>query len=165
MTVGRSSRHPRILADLIRNKTSDKLLQLALASVPDGGVTAPPDVSAVYVDALFVIDGGGAVPAVGVALDLVIDFDAEIVAWTLLADVAGDLVLDLWKDSYASFPPTIADTITAAAKPTLSSASSANDTALTGWDTTIAAGETIRLNIDSVATITRATLALKLRRL
>jgi hypothetical protein len=163
-----SSRHPRILADLLRRQQGDRLLQIALgggaAAIDAVGSSAPPAAAAEYADAVIVLDGSGAPPIVGVALDFAIDFDAEIVSWTLLADVAGSIVLDLWKNVYANFPPTVADSICAAAKPTLAAAAKNSDDVLTGWTTAIAAGETIRVNIDSATVLARATLTLKLRR-
>ncbi len=56
------------------------------------------------------------------------------------------------------------DTITASAKPTLSSADHNSDATLTGWTTSVAAGDVIGFKVDSVATITRATLLLKVTR-
>jgi len=83
---------------------------------------------------------------------------------TLLADVSGSIVIDIWKDTYANFPPTVADTITASAKPTLASAQKAQDSTLTGWTTTIAAGDILAFNVDSITTVTRVTLSLKVRK-
>lgn len=111
-----------------------------------------------------VIDGGGVVLTTGIKVDLIVDFACTILSATLLADVSGSIVLDIWKDTYSNYPPTVADTITAAAKPTLSGAIKSQDTTLTGWTTTIVAGNTIRVNVDSVATVTRVLLALKVRR-
>ena len=54
---------------------------------------------------------------------------------------SGSIVIDVWKDTYANFPPTVADTITASAKPTLSSATKSDDTTLTGWTTAVTAGD------------------------
>jgi hypothetical protein len=71
---------------------------------------------------------------------------------------------DLWKDTDANFPPTVADTITSSAKPTLSSAQKYSDTTLTGWTTSIAAGDVIIPNIDSISTITGFTLSLRVKR-
>jgi hypothetical protein len=67
---------------------------------------------------------------------------------------SGSAVVDLWVDSYANYPPTVADTITASAKPTLSSAQKAEDTTLTGWSPTLAAGDYIAGIVDS-ADVTR----------
>ena len=112
--------------------------------------------------AIFSIDGGGSAIATGIKGDLEIPFACTITEAELLADQAGSVVVDIWKDTYANFPPTVADTITASAKPTLSSANKSKDSTLTGWTTSVAAGDILRFNIDSVSTITRLTVILKL---
>lgn len=109
----------------------------------------------------FVIDGGGSVITTGIKGDLEIPFDCTINRSTLLADQSGSIVVDIWKDTYANYPPTVADSITASAKPTISSATKAQDSTLTGWTTSITAGDTLRFNVDSITTCTRVTLALK----
>lgn len=111
-----------------------------------------------------IIDGGGAALTTGVKLDVVVPFNCTITQSTLLADQSGSIVLDIWKDSYANYPPTVDDTITASAKPTLSSAIKAQDSTLTGWTTSITAGDTLRINIDSITTVTRVCLSLKVTR-
>lgn len=112
----------------------------------------------------FIIDGGGSAITTGIKGDIVVDFAATIKAATLLADQSGDIVVDIWKDTYANFPPTDADSITASAPPTLSSATKDQDTTLTGWTTAIAAGDVLRINVDSAATVTLVTLSLELER-
>ncbi len=91
-------------------------------------------------------------------------FDLVITGWTLLADLSGSIVVDLWSDTYGNYPPTVADSVTGSAKPTLSSAVKAQSSTLTGWDTTWTAGDAVRVNIDSVATLHRAILALSYTR-
>lgn len=103
-------------------------------------------------------------PTAADQLDVVVPFDCDITGVTLLADASGDLVVDIWNDSYANFPPTNADSITAAAPPTLSTADKSQDTTLTGWTTALSEGDILRFNVDSVATIVRATLSLALTR-
>ena len=76
----------------------------------------------------------------------------------------GSIVIDIWNDSLVNYPPTVADTITGTAKPTLSSQDNARSSTLTGWTTFIAAGSTLRFNVDSVSTIEKVTLMLKLTR-
>lgn len=88
------------------------------------------------------------------------NFDGTIEGHTLLADVSGSIVVDIWKDTYANYPPTVADTITASAKPTLASAIKAQDTTLTGWTTAITRGDIIKVHIDSASTVKAATLTL-----
>lgn len=106
------------------------------------------------------LNGGGATILTGIAGDITIPFACTITEAILLADQSGSIVVDIWKDTYANYPPTVADTITASAKPTLSSATKSKDTTLTGWTTTIAAGSTLRFNVDSVTTLTRCLVSL-----
>lgn len=112
----------------------------------------------------FVIDGGGSAITTGVKGDIRFPFACTITKVSVLADQSGSIVLDLWKDTYANYPPTVADTITASAKPTLSSATKAEDSTLTGWTKPIAAGSSIRVNVDSITTITRAVLVIEYQR-
>lgn len=115
----------------------------------------------IYTNLLFAIDGLGAQISTGIKGDLSIDFAGTINQVTMLADVSGSIVVDIWKDTYANFPPTVADTITAAAKPTITTATKSQDTTLTGWIKTIVAGNVLRFNVDSCTTITRLLMILK----
>lgn len=112
----------------------------------------------------FVIDGGGSAITTGIKGDVQFSEACTITNATLLADQTGSIVIDLWKDTYGNFPPTDADSITASAPPTLSSAVSSSDSTLTGWTTSVSAGDIIRFNVDSVSTVERVTLILKLER-
>ena len=112
----------------------------------------------------FIFDGGGGAITTGIKGDLTIPFACTISEWTLLADQSGSIVVDIWKDTYANYPPTGADTITGSAKPTLATATKNQSSTLTGWTASITAGNTLRFNVDSVTSITRVTLALKVTR-
>lgn len=109
-------------------------------------------------------DGFGDVLDTGIIGDLVVPFACTITKATLLADQSGSVVVDIWKDTLANFPPTNADSITAAAPPTISTATKSEDATLTGWDVDIAAGEILRFNIDSITSITRLTISLTVER-
>ena len=110
----------------------------------------------------YAIDGGGAAIVTGLlGGSLRVPFSGTINSVTLLADQTGSIVVDIWKDSYASYPPTVADSICASAKPTLSSAEKSEDTTLTGWTTAITAGDILRFNVDSATTVQNVTLILK----
>jgi hypothetical protein len=113
----------------------------------------------------FIIDGGGSAITTGQKGHLEIPFDCEIEQVTLLSDVAGDIVIDIWAEDYANFPPTDADSITAAAPPTLDGAQKSQDATLTDWIKAITAGDVLAFNVDSCATITRVTLALKIKKI
>lgn len=111
------------------------------------------------------IDGGGSPIATGVVKsNIVIPFACTITGWTILADTTGSIVIDIWKDTYANYPPTIVDTITGATKPTISASDKGQNLSLSGWITTVAAGDTLRFNVDSCSTITNATLTVQLSR-
>ncbi len=108
----------------------------------------------------FVIDGGGSTLSTGEKGYLEVPFDMTITGVTMLADQTGSAVLDIWKDTYANYPPTVADSITASAKPTISSAVKVKDTTLTGWTTTVAAGDILAFNLESVSSIQRLTISI-----
>lgn len=108
-----------------------------------------------------IIDGGGATIATGTQLWFAVPYACTITEVTLLANASGSIVVDLWKDTYANFPPTDADTITASAPPTLSSAQKSQDTTLTGWTKALSQGDILLANVDSATTVTRVTLAIK----
>lgn len=110
---------------------------------------------------VFMIDGGGAAITAGLKGFLPIDVACTIQSVTALGDQTGSIVVDIWKDTYANFPPTDADSITASAPVTISSGVKSQDSTLTGWNKTIAAGDVLGWNVDSASAITRATIALK----
>ena len=106
------------------------------------------------------IDGGGSAITTGVKGYKSFPVAGTITGVRMLADQSGSAVVDIWKDTYANFPPVVGDSITASAKPTISAAQKSEDTTLTGWTTAVAAGDVFAFNVDSAATITRLTLEL-----
>lgn len=109
----------------------------------------------------FIIDGGGSAITTGEKGHLEIPFAGTINRVTMMADQSGSIVVDIWKDTYANFPPTDADSITAAAPPTITTAQKSQDSTLTDWTTAIAAGDILAFNVDSITTITRVIISLK----
>lgn len=77
----------------------------------------------------------------------------------------GSCVIDIWKDSYSNFPPVDADSITGGNEPEISGGDKYSDPTLSGWTTTIAAGDVLRFNLDSSNTFTRVSIYLVLRKL
>lgn len=112
----------------------------------------------------FVIDGGGSAITTGEKGFVQIPFNCTIEEVTLLADQSGSIVVDIWKDTYANFPATDADSITASAVPTISSATKSQDSTLTGWTTSITAGDHLAFNVDSATTVERVTVVLQVKR-
>jgi hypothetical protein len=111
-----------------------------------------------------IIDGAGSAIAANTKLYVPCPYTGTITGARLLsidaAVTSGSIVIDVWKDTYANYPPTVADTITASAKPTLSSATKSDDTTLTGWSTSVTAGDVFGFNVDSCTAITKALLQL-----
>ena len=107
------------------------------------------------------IDGGGATITTGVKGYIEVPYACTIVRATTLANASGSIVVDIWKDTYANYPPVDADSITASAPPTLSTAIKAQDATLTGWTTSVAAGDILGFNVDSATTVTRVHVILK----
>jgi len=118
------------------------------------------------VDIVCMINGGGIEITTGIQGATMVDFACEIMQATLLADQNGAIVIDIWKDTYANFPPTDADSITASAPPTISaSGRKAQDATLTGWTKTISAGDILFYNVDSCTSITWCLIVLKVKKL
>lgn len=113
-----------------------------------------------------VVDGGGSVITTGVKGFISLPVSGIWRRWRILSvdagsPISGSIVFDIWKDTFANFPPAVADTITAADKPTLSGAISAEGIALSGWIKTFSAGDVIGFNVDSVTSVTKVSLTLE----
>ena len=143
------------------------------------GSTTEPGIGANWEDAWMLLAGGeqlksssfqiavrgnGYPLTAGMKGHLHVPFDCVITEATLLADVVGSVVVDIWKDTYGSYPPTNADSITASSPLTLSSAFKTTDTALTGWTKTLAQGDVLAFVIDSNSLIGELTIALSVDR-
>jgi hypothetical protein len=107
---------------------------------------------------------GSAVVTAGLKTYVSCPYTGTITGARLLAVDAsvtsGSIVIDVWKDTYAAFPPVVADSITASAKPTLSSATKSDDTTLTGWTTAVTAGDVFGFTVDSASLVTQVALQL-----
>lgn len=78
-----------------------------------------------------------------------------VTGWDITADQSSSIVLDVWYDSYANFPPTVADTIAGSEKPTLTTATKNQDVALGTWtDVTLVEGDYAKFSVDSVTSAT-----------
>lgn len=126
-----------------------------------GGTT--PSWVDVFVPITCVMNGGGVALTAGLEVEVVMPVAGTIVSATMLADVSGSAVVDVWKVAYASYPPTVTNTITASALPTISSAVKSQDSTLTGWTTSISAGDVLKFHLNSATTITRLSLQLKVK--
>jgi hypothetical protein len=108
-----------------------------------------------------IIGTGAAEIAGGVAGDIEVPYNCKITSVRLLADQSGSIVIDIWKDTYANYPPTDADTITSATPPTITTATKSEDTTLSSWTVDLTAGNILRFNVDSCTTIEQVTVSIR----
>lgn len=71
--------------------------------------------------------------------------------WILVSDVSTSCTLELWKSTYASYPPVSGGAVTGTGsqRPNISSNTKNNSSTLTGWTTSWSAEDYLRLNVVS----------------
>ena len=155
-------------ANNIDTDDSGVTVQEALDAVESDVSTNTSDITNLKKSAVsFVIDGGGSEITTGVKGDLLVPFGGTITKVTLLADQSGSIVVDIWKDTYANFSPTDADSIcdgSGVTPPTISGAIKSQDSTLSGWTTSVSEDDILRFNVDSITTIERVTIILEITR-
>lgn len=108
-------------------------------------------------------DGQGGVISTGNTTYRVMGYNGRITGWDLVATTTGTCVIDIWKIASGSTLPTVANSITDAAKPTLTTGYISSDTNLTSWtSTSFNAGDIIAYTVDSATTVTKITLSLRI---
>ena len=80
----------------------------------------------------------------------------------VLADQSGSIVVDVNRSTYAGFPTLTS--IAGTELPTLASAQKNQDLTLSSWTTTIAAGDVLEFEVDSITTVERVTVAIRGRK-
>jgi hypothetical protein len=98
------------------------------------------------------IDGSGGTITIGQKGYIQVPYACTINSWRLIANASGSIVVDVWKAAAPTIP-TVANTITGSALPTLSSQQTAASSTLTGWTTSVAANDIIGFNVDSATTV------------
>lgn len=109
-----------------------------------------------------VIDGGGSAITTGIKGAIKLP-GCTLTAWEIVSvdGTSGSIVVELWSDSYANFPPTVADLVGSTEKPTLSSAIKAQDTSLnSGPGYALTDGNWLMWNVLSVTAVKLVSLAL-----
>jgi hypothetical protein len=115
----------------------------------------------VHRDIVFVIDGGGAAITTGIKGVTVVDYDCTVVGWTIIGEPDGAIVVDVNRSTFAGYPTTAS--IAGTELPTITATNdTGQDTNLTSWST-INAGDIIEFEVDSITTIQRCTVVLKVR--
>ena len=110
------------------------------------------------------VDGNGGVISTGTKSFRYIDHNYTITGWEIICDQSGSVTFSVGTISYASYDGSTSSSIVASDPPIVSSAIKNNGSSLTGWTTTLTAGDYISFGISSASTVTKATLYLKVTR-
>lgn len=105
-------------------------------------------------------DGGGVALIPGTVTYFTVPFACTIAAWNATVDT-GTITFDVWKIATGTAIPTVANTITASALPAISSGTALHSTTLTGWTTSVSANDIFGVDINAVASATKASLVLQ----
>ncbi len=108
------------------------------------------------------INGAGNVITTGVKGYIQVPVAMTLTGWTILSQdgISGDIVIDVWNDTLANFPPTDADSITGGNEPEVSGDDNATGS-VAGWsDTTLAADSILGFNVDLVTDLENVTFQL-----
>lgn len=95
-------------------------------------------------------DGGGSVITVGSKVYIICPFAGTITGWNIVSNgVSPTCTIDIWKIPTGTSLPTVLNTITGI-KPALTTGNAIRSTTLTGWITSVSAGDIFCINIDAV---------------
>lgn len=109
----------------------------------------------------YVVDSGSVTMLSGNKGSVTLDVSGVLESLTILSDQQGDLILDIKKSDYSSFPTFTS--IVGGVYPQLSNERKVRDDNLTGWSTTIVAGDILTFDVVSVNNINRFLISLKLK--
>ena len=151
----------KTLAEILAGGYTDEMAQDAVGGIlantsnvqfvyDDGTpkITASVDLSGK--EAILIHQIVATLPAVaGAKCRVRVPMAGTITSAIITGDISGSAVVDIWKDTTANYPPSVADTITASAKPTLSTQSLVTDSTLTGWTKTLTTGDWLVFSVDS----------------
>lgn len=110
---------------------------------------------------VFPIDAGGTAITTGAKGWVRVPFACTLTSYELTVDTSATITIDVWKDTYANFPPDNTDTITNGHEPAISAGIKEQDTDISDWTTvTVSAGDYIKINVDANDSATKAVLTL-----
>jgi hypothetical protein len=131
---------------------------VTLRSLPISDLTSASIARLDKISIPFIIDGGGVVIATGSKGFLRVPSTMTVTGWQVVGDQSGSITVDVKRATYAGLPSTA--TIVGSEKPTLSGTQVNQDLTLTTWTTLLNEGDWLEFNVDTVATVTRVTMAL-----
>jgi hypothetical protein len=146
--------------------TAGKVSGAALTLLPNipSAAGVIPNINTVGGALQVVFDNSGTEIEDGTHVEVLVPKAITITGAYAFADVSGSIEIDVWKDTIANYPPTVADTIVAAAPITISTATNSSDTTLTGWTTSVTALDVLKFYVNSCTTITKCTVVLTFNR-
>jgi len=102
----------------------------------------------------------------GIWIDVIVDYPCTIAVGSMkgtpiTGQSSGSAVVDVWKKALASGDPDDANSITASAPLTMSSAVYSQNSTLTGWTKTLAQNDVLRFNVDSCTNLRRLAISLR----
>jgi hypothetical protein len=89
-----------------------------------------------------------------------IPYPGIITSWTIMTNTNGSIILDVWKDVEANFPPTSGDSITNSNYPNLTNQIINSDNILSGWTTNFLADDIFAFNVLGVTGVTNINLTI-----
>lgn len=106
-------------------------------------------------------NGAGGTVTTGITGYVVMGHAGRITGWDIIGATSGTVVMDIWKTTDSTLP-TVAGSITGAAKPRITSGVYSGSTNLTNWSgLTYSTGDKFGFNIDSISGFTTVTLTLR----
>lgn len=95
-----------------------------------------------------------------------VPYACTITAWYVTGNASGSIVVDVWRDTYANYPPTVADTIVGGGgnKPTLSAARTATAAPASWTSVALVEGDWVTMKVDSASGLTTARVTLTVER-
>jgi hypothetical protein len=110
------------------------------------------------------IDGAGSFITTGIKQYLRVPYNCNITSAEIVADAVGSIDIDIYKSSYANFPPTVSIITGSGNRPALNGARTYRNTTLTGWVTALSAGEYLGFDVISRDAVKKVSLTLVTRR-
>jgi len=155
----------------VRNGTTDVLVTVAAVAASGSASdlttgtlpTAQVETNILIANVGVTLDGGGSVLTTGQKGYVTCPFAGTIVGWSITADT-GTCTFDIWKIATGTAVPTVANTITASAKPALATGTAIHSTTLTSWTTAVAANDIFGFNLDAISGATKLTLVLQINK-
>ena len=97
-------------------------------------------------------DGQGGFITTGLTRYFVVPYNCNITGWSIVAEGTNPTcTIDVWGITSGTSLPTVVDTITASAPPNLSTGNVVRSSNLTGWSTSLSAGDILGFNIDATS--------------